>query len=70
MAVLVPANLVGALVSFTYFTFVDLLAPPRSHEFGGAVRFFAVGFTLLSVPRGRLGRSLVAASSTRSTAAT
>ena len=44
-----PANLVGALVSFTYFSFVDLLAPPRSHEFGGAVRFFAVGFTLLSV---------------------
>ena len=49
VAVLVPANLVGALVSFTYFSFVDQLAPPRSHEFGGAVRFFAVGFTLLSV---------------------
>src|SRR4030095_11636222 len=49
VAVLVPANLVGALVSFTYFAFVDPLAPPRTYEIGGAVRFFAVGFTLLSV---------------------
>jgi adenylate cyclase len=49
VAVLVPANLVGALVSFTYFAFVDPLAPPRTDEIGGAVRFFAVGFTLLSV---------------------
>ena len=48
VAVLVPANLVGALVSFTSPSSTSL-APPRSHEFGGAVRFFAVGFTLLSV---------------------
>jgi adenylate cyclase len=48
IAVLVPANLIGAVVSFTYFSFVDQLAPPRSYEFSGAVRFFVLGFALLA----------------------
>jgi len=48
MAVLVPANLIGALVSFTYFVFVDRLAPPHTYELAGAVRFFVVGFALLA----------------------
>jgi adenylate cyclase len=48
MAVLVPANLVGAVVSFTYFAFVDRLAPPRSYSLVGAVTFFVVGFSLLA----------------------
>jgi len=47
VAVLVPANLVGALVSFTYFTFVDFLTPPRTDGLAGAIRFFIVGFALL-----------------------
>ena len=48
MVVLLPANLVGALVSFTYFAFVDLLAPPREYSRVGAVTFFVVGFALLA----------------------
>ena len=47
VAVLVPANLIGALVSFTYFTFVDHLTPPRTDGLAGAIRFFIVGFVLL-----------------------
>src|SRR2546427_2347531 len=47
MAVLVPANLIGALVSFTYFTFVDQLTP-RTDGISGAALFFVVGFALLA----------------------
>jgi len=47
MAVLVPANLIGALVSFTYFTFVDQLTPRRD-GISGAALFFVVGFALLA----------------------
>jgi adenylate cyclase len=49
MAVAVPANLIGALVSFTYFTFVDHLAPHRPGMLSGAIGFFVVGFALLAV---------------------
>src|SRR5688572_28275873 len=46
MAVLIPANLIGALVSFTYFAFVD--PPPRAGLLSGAIGFFIFGFTLLA----------------------
>lgn len=49
VAVLVPANLIGALVSFTYFTFVDSLAPARADGLSGAIGFFVFGFGLLAV---------------------
>lgn len=48
MVVLVPANLIGAVVSFTYFTFVDWLTPDGSDELVGSMLFFLVGFALLS----------------------
>jgi class 3 adenylate cyclase len=48
MVVLVPANLVGAVVSFTYFTFVDPLAPTESVDLPGAIAFFLVGFAVLA----------------------
>ncbi|PYM75947.1 MAG: hypothetical protein DME03_10050, partial [Candidatus Rokuibacteriota bacterium] len=47
MAVLVPANLIGAIVSFTYFTFVDQLAPTQPGDLAGAIVFFLVGFAVL-----------------------
>ena len=47
MAVLVPANLIGAIVSFTYFTFVDRLAPTQPGDLAGAIVFFLVGFAVL-----------------------
>jgi len=49
MVVLIPANLIGALVSFTYFTFVDPLAPMREGVLSGAIGFFIFGFTLVTV---------------------
>ena len=49
MAVLTPANLIGALVSFTYFTFVDSMMPARAGGLSGAIGFFIVGFSLLAV---------------------
>jgi adenylate cyclase len=48
MVVLVPANLIGAVVSFTYFTFVDPLAPMQSGDLPGAIVFFLTGFALLA----------------------
>ena len=48
MVVLVPANLIGAVVSFTYFNFVDPLAPGRDDVLAGSVLFFLFGFALLS----------------------
>src|SRR4030095_850979 len=48
MVVLVPANLIGAVVSFTYFTFVDPLAPTQSGELPGGIVFFLLGFALLA----------------------
>src|SRR5215468_2328547 len=47
MTVLVPANLIGAIVSFTYFNFVDRLAPGRDEVLAGSVLFFLFGFGLL-----------------------
>jgi adenylate cyclase len=48
VAVLVPANLIGAVVSFTYFTFVDHVMSHRPVGLGSAIGFFVVGFTFLS----------------------
>jgi adenylate cyclase len=45
---LVPANLVGALVSFTYFTFVDPQMPRDPGMLSGVIGFFIFGFTLLT----------------------
>ena len=47
MVVLGLANLVGALVSFTYFTFVDPTMPPHAGRLPGIVGFFVGGFILL-----------------------
>src|SRR5262245_17953913 len=48
MVVLVPANLIGAVGAFTYFNFVDPLAPGRDDVLAGSVLFFLFGFALLS----------------------
>ena len=48
-AVLVPANLLGALVSFAYFTFIDSMAPTAAEaSLRGSVAFFIVGFSALT----------------------
>src|SRR5258708_10427122 len=48
-AVLVPANLLGALVSFAYFTFIDSMAPTAAEaNLRGSVAFFIVGFSALT----------------------
>ena len=44
----VPANLVGALVAFSYFNFVDYQALPESSS-PTSIAFFVVGFGLLAV---------------------
>ena len=50
VAVLLPANLLGAVVSFAYFTFVDAMtAVPTQTPVRGAVVSFVVGFTLIAV---------------------
>src|SRR5436309_24025 len=47
--VLVPANLLGALVSFAYFTFIDAMAPTATGaSLRGSVAFFIVGFSALT----------------------
>src|SRR5262249_36763652 len=48
MTVLVPANLIGAIVSFTYFNFVDRLAPGPDEVLAGSILVFLFGFGLLS----------------------
>ncbi len=49
-AAMLPANLIGALLAFSYFTFIDYMALPRSEGLSaGALAFFVVGFTLLAV---------------------
>jgi adenylate cyclase len=48
MVVLGLANLVGALVSFTYFTFVDYTMPPHAGRLSGAIGFFIAGFIVLA----------------------
>ena len=47
MVVIALANLIGALVSFTYFTFVDYTMPPHAGRLSGAIGFFVVGFIVL-----------------------
>ena len=50
VAVLLPANLIGALVSFTYFTFVDFRTPPLpGGHWRTSLAFFVVGFGVLMV---------------------
>ena len=50
LAVLLPANLLGAVVSFAYFTFVDAMtAVPAEAPVRSAVAAFVVGFTLITV---------------------
>jgi adenylate cyclase len=49
LLVLLPCNLLGALVSFAYFTFVDAMtALPAQVPVRGAVTAFVVGFTLIA----------------------
>jgi adenylate cyclase len=49
VAVLVPANLIGAIVSFTYFTFVDhVMSAHRPVGLSSAIGFFVVGFAALT----------------------
>ena len=48
MVVLALTNLIGALVSFTYFTFVDYTMPPHAGRLSGAIGFFVVGFIVLA----------------------
>ena len=43
-----PANLVGALLAFSYFSFIDRLALSEAQGAASAV-FFVVGFSLLMV---------------------
>jgi adenylate cyclase len=48
-AVLLPANLLGALVSFAYFTFVDAMtAASAQASVRGAVASFIVGFAVIA----------------------
>src|SRR2546425_10217578 len=47
--VLVPANLLGALVAFAYFTFLDPMAPIATEaSLRGSIAFFIVGFSVLT----------------------
>src|SRR5438105_10098074 len=61
--VLVPANLLGALVAFAYFTFLDPMAPTTTEaSLRGSIAFFIVGFSALTgivyVSIGRWSRAL------------
>jgi adenylate cyclase len=47
-AATLPANLVGALLAFSYFAFIDSMALPEASS-PGRIAFFVVGFALLAL---------------------